>query len=121
MKLPRPLSRVSKKFRYSNVFFYNPCTSLRFLKIIFLVICQEQVYCFLWERLPAAIVLIRGWKPLSQAFFLVSWTYRISAIIFSIAVKAFRLDFILRDHYYSYKTSANRQYWRIYHEAHDSK
>jgi len=33
----------------------------------------------MWERLPAAIVLIRGWKPLPQASFLVSWTYRISA------------------------------------------
>ena len=43
-----------------------------------LVIWKEQVYCILWERLPAAIVLIRGWKPLPPLSFLATWTYRIS-------------------------------------------
>jgi hypothetical protein len=32
----------------------------------------EKGYWILWERLPAAIVLIRGWKPLPQVFFLVT-------------------------------------------------
>ena len=44
------------------------------------VIWKEQVYWILWERLPAAIVLIRGWKPLPQVSFLVTWTYRICAL-----------------------------------------
>ena len=50
------------------------------IKLYNLVIWKEQVYCILWERLPAAIVLIRGWKPLPQVSFLVTWTYRISAL-----------------------------------------
>ncbi len=37
------------------------------------------MYGILGERLPAAIFLIRGWKPLPQVSFLVTWTYRISA------------------------------------------
>jgi hypothetical protein len=51
------------------------------LKLLNPVIWKEQVYWILWERLPAAIILIRGWKPLPQVSFLVTWTYRISALL----------------------------------------
>jgi len=40
--------------------------------LYFPVTWKEQVYWILWERLPAAIVLIRGWKPLPQVSFLVT-------------------------------------------------
>jgi hypothetical protein len=52
------------------------------LFLVYPVIWKEQVYWILWERLPAAIVLIRGWKPLPQMSFLVTWAYRISALVY---------------------------------------
>ena len=45
----------------------------------------------LWERLPAAIVIVRGWKPLPQVVSLATWAYRISALHFYINLK--RLTF----------------------------
>jgi len=83
MRLARPLSRLSKNILlFERFFLQRLMPSFRISEIIFLVIWKEQVYWFLGERLSAAIVLIRGWKPLPQASFLVAWTYRISAIIF---------------------------------------
>jgi len=43
--------------------------SLRSLFFYYSVIWKEQVNWILWERLPAAIVLTRGWKPLPQVSF----------------------------------------------------
>ena len=85
------------------------CAYFLFLQVIY----KEQLCWILWERLPAAIDLTRGWKPLPQISFLVTWAYRISAKMFMIEQDVVKKRFVIPT-FFSTTTYTTLQYLGTY-------